>query len=96
MNGETGPAASGFAMPRPAPGQAEPDGTGPGGPGGPAAPGGTQPAVTEPLSPDDTVELGAEQQAQRLSAMLDEFDREFIGSCPGPPSRRSPSTWRCE
>ena len=34
------------------------------------------------LSADDTVELGEEQQAQRLSAMLDEFDREFVGLAP--------------
>jgi probable Rubsico expression protein CbbX len=28
------------------------------------------------------VELGAEQQAQRLARMLDEFDREFVGLAP--------------
>ena len=33
-------------------------------------------------SPDETVELGEEQQAQRLSRMLDEFDREFVGLAP--------------
>ena len=33
-------------------------------------------------SAGDTVELGEEQQAQRLSAMLDEFDREFVGLAP--------------
>ena len=82
MNGEPGPAAAGFAMPRPAPGQPERDSTGSPGPGGPADPGGTPSAAAEPLSPDDTVELGEEQQAQRLSAMLDEFDREFIGLAP--------------
>jgi probable Rubsico expression protein CbbX len=82
MKGETGPAATGFAMPRPAPGQPGRDGTGPPAPGGPADPGGTPPAAAEPLSPDDTVELGEEQQAQRLSAMLDGFDREFIGLAP--------------
>jgi probable Rubsico expression protein CbbX len=82
MSGETGPAASGFAMPRPAAGQAERDGPGPPGPGGPADPGRTPPAAAEPLAADDTVELGEEQQAQRLSAMLDEFDREFVGLAP--------------
>ena len=30
----------------------------------------------------DTVELGEEQQAQRLSVMLDEFDQEFVGLAP--------------
>jgi probable Rubsico expression protein CbbX len=34
------------------------------------------------LAPDATVELGAEQQAQRIQLMLDEFDREFIGLAP--------------
>jgi probable Rubsico expression protein CbbX len=82
MNGETGPAVSGFAMPRPAPGQAERDGPGLPGPGGPADPGRTPPAAAEPLAADDTVELGEEQQAQRLSAMLDEFDAEFVGLAP--------------
>ncbi len=82
MNGEPGPAASGFAMPRPAPGQAHPDGTGPAAPGRPADPGGTEAAAITPLSPGDTVELGEEQQAQRLSTMLDEFDREFVGLAP--------------
>jgi probable Rubsico expression protein CbbX len=76
MNSETGPAASGFAMPRPAPGQAAP---GQAAPGQTAGGGAVEP---EPLCPDDTVELGEEQQAQRLSAMLDEFDREFIGLAP--------------
>ncbi len=36
----------------------------------------------ESLAPGDTVELGEEQQAQRLSAMLDEFDQEFVGLAP--------------
>ena len=35
-----------------------------------------------PLPPDATVELGAEQQALRISAMLDRLDREFIGLAP--------------
>src|SRR5580698_5867496 len=82
MNGETGPAARGFAMPRPAPGQAGPGGTGFAGRGSSADPGGPEPAAISPLAPGDTVELGEERQAQRLSAMLDEFDREFVGLAP--------------
>jgi probable Rubsico expression protein CbbX len=44
-------------------------------------PGGRPPGLT-PLADGDTVELGAEQQAQRLAAMLGEFDREFVGLAP--------------
>jgi probable Rubsico expression protein CbbX len=69
-------------MPRPtnggpaAPGQA--------GPAAPAkgAPPAAQPAGMEPLAADAAVELGEEQQAQRISTMLDQFDREFIGLAP--------------
>jgi probable Rubsico expression protein CbbX len=82
MNGETGPAASGFAMPRPAPGQAGPGGTGFARRGSSADPGSPEPASISPLAPGDTVELGEERQAQRLSAMLDEFDRDFVGLAP--------------
>jgi len=67
-------AARGFAMPRPgAAGRtaATADGLPEPGPAGP-----------EPLAPDAIVELSEEQQAQRLSQMLDEFDREFIGLAP--------------
>ena len=63
-------------MPRPGPGSA-----GAAGPTGPGDLDGTGTAP-EPLSADDTVELGEEQQAQRLSQMLDEFDREFVGLAP--------------
>jgi probable Rubsico expression protein CbbX len=35
-----------------------------------------------PLAAEETVELSEEQQAQRLSAMLDAFDREFVGLAP--------------
>jgi len=59
----------GFAMPRPGPAAAN---------GAPEP----EPAGPEPLAPDDTVELSEEHQAQRLSQMLDEFDREFIGLAP--------------
>jgi probable Rubsico expression protein CbbX len=59
----------GFAMPRP-------------GPPEPRAANGTAPDEPKPLAEHDTVELSEEQQAQRLSQMLDEFDREFIGLAP--------------
>ena len=79
MNGETGPAPGGFAMPRPAPGQDAVDGSAQKpGPTAGAPPG---PALS-PLAAGETVELGQEQQAQRLSRMLDEFDREFVGLAP--------------
>ena len=76
------PPARGFGMPRPS----GPD-AGTGAHGSPAAgrPGPDAPVpevVPEMLDPDATVELGAEQQAQRISQMLDEFDREFIGLAP--------------
>ena len=77
MSATAGPAGSGFAMPRPGPGSAGANGA-----TGPGDPEDTGTATPEPLSPDDTVELGEEQQAQRLSAMLDEFDREFVGLAP--------------
>jgi probable Rubsico expression protein CbbX len=91
MNGETRPAASGFAMPRPAPG-GTPSGAALAGEVGRAegvspragdargVPGGRPPGPA--LSSDATVRLDEEQQAQRLSAMLDEFDREFVGLAP--------------
>ena len=90
MSATAGPAGSGFAMPRPGTGHAQANGTA--GPGDPAGTGGSpqekqsggsppEPALP-PLSPGETVELGEEQQAQRLSVMLDEFDREFVGLAP--------------
>ena len=90
MSATAGPAGSGFAMPRPGTGHAQANGTA--GPGHPAGTGGSpqekqsggsppEPALP-PLSPGETVELGEEQQAQRLSVMLDEFDREFVGLAP--------------
>ncbi len=72
MNTPTEPAPRGFAMPRPA------SGTGRGGP----EPAAAAPAGQEPLPPDATVELGAEQQALRISEMLDRLDREFVGLAP--------------
>ena len=67
-SGEQSP--RGFSMPRPGSGagQAPPEVNGAAG--------------LEPLPPDATVELGAEQQARRISEMLDRLDREFIGLAP--------------
>jgi probable Rubsico expression protein CbbX len=68
----TGGEPRGFGMPRP-------------GSGGAAAANGTgepEPAGPEPLPPDATVELSGEEQAQRISQMLDQFDRDFIGLAP--------------
>jgi probable Rubsico expression protein CbbX len=48
----------------------------------PAADEPAEEAGPPPLAADDTVELGAEQQAQRVSQMLAEFDREFVGLAP--------------
>ncbi len=79
-------------------GAGRPDGAGEpgaagGGPGpadGPGAAGGpgsadeqaARPDGLEPLAPDARVELAAEQQARRITQMLDEFDSEFIGLAP--------------
>jgi len=76
MSATAGPAGNGFAMPRPGAGRAQGDGS----PREPA--GDSEGSPPEPLSPGETVELGEEQQAQRLSVMLDEFDREFVGLAP--------------
>ncbi len=68
----TGGEPRGFGMPRPGSGRA-------------AAAGGTgepEPAGLEPLAPDATVELSGEEQAQRISQMLDAFDADFIGLAP--------------
>ena len=89
------PAPRGFAMPRP--GSPNEDAPGAGAPGAGAAraggPGGAdglgsggeqaaQPDGLEPLAPDVRVDLAAEQQARRITQMLDEFDSEFIGLAP--------------
>jgi probable Rubsico expression protein CbbX len=91
------PAPRGFAMPRPAsgagrgtPGGNGPVGSGSGGNGavgsgtgrGGPEPAAAAPAGQEPLPPDATVELAAEQQALRISEMLDRLDREFVGLAP--------------
>src|ERR1039458_1340458 len=85
-------APRGFALPRPAAGggRGAPGGTGPvvtgtvgngTGRDGPE-PAAAAPAGQEPLAPDATVELAAEQQALRISEMLDRLDREFVGLAP--------------
>jgi probable Rubsico expression protein CbbX len=82
------PASRGFAMPRPdragPPGTGAPRADGAGSAGGPGAADGeaAQPDGLEPLAPDARVDLAAEQQARRITQMLDEFDREFIGLAP--------------
>ncbi|MGO9081398.1 MAG: CbbX protein [Streptosporangiaceae bacterium] len=83
MTGPGQPPQRGFTMPRPGggPGGAGAAGPAPGQPApdaGPADSGGEQ----EVLAPDAVVELAGEQQAQRISEMLDRLDREFIGLAP--------------
>jgi probable Rubsico expression protein CbbX len=64
----------GFGMPRP------PAAGGAAGPSSPdPSPGEDGPA---PLAADATVELSGEEQAQRVTQMLDAFDRDFIGLAP--------------
>ena len=79
MNGKPDAGPRGFAMPRP--GVNGPvlaaAGTGPAGADAPAGP--PQP---EPLPPGATVDLAAEEQALRISELLDRLDREFIGLAP--------------
>jgi probable Rubsico expression protein CbbX len=67
------PVPRGFTMPRPA-------GAGQAGTGQAGA--GEGPPSLEPLAPDATVELAAEQQALRISELLDRLDQEFIGLAP--------------
>ena len=81
------PAPRGFTMPRPgapAPQPETPDVNGAASAGHASSTGlaSTGLANTEPLPPDATVELGAEQQALRISEMLDRLDREFVGLAP--------------
>jgi probable Rubsico expression protein CbbX len=69
------PASRGFGMPHPDAGAGLADG-----PSSPdPSPGEDGPA---PLAADATVELSGEEQAQRVTKMLDEFDREFVGLAP--------------
>ena len=81
------PVPRGFAMPVPVPsatGEDPGDGADPAGPG--AAPGtedaAAAPAIDNPLAPDDRVDLAAEEQALRISQLLDKLDAEFIGLAP--------------
>ncbi len=77
MSPASGPAPQGFAMPRP--GDKPPAGGGPAG----EAPGGTPgPGQPAPLPPDAKVDLAAQEQAQRISALLDRLDAEFVGLAP--------------
>ena len=87
------PPPRGFAMPAPGSAKAGPSGAArPAGAGEPGAAGGgaagsadeqaAQPDGLEPLAPDARVELAAEQQARRITQMLDEFDSEFVGLAP--------------
>ena len=86
MSAPAEPAPRGFTMPRPGAGQHGAGQHGAGQHGAPSpepeAPGANGAASSEPLAPDATVELGAEQQALRISEMLDRLDREFIGLAP--------------
>jgi probable Rubsico expression protein CbbX len=84
MSPASGPAPQGFAMPRP--------GSQP--PAGDQLPAGDQPAdgsgpvgdpsagQLAPLPPDAKVDLAAQEQAQRTSALLDRLDAEFVGLAP--------------
>src|SRR5438309_1957839 len=75
------PAPRGFAMPRP--GAGRPGAGRPGaGRAGELAADGADPAALEPLAPGDTVDLAAQEQALRISQMLDRLDAEFIGLAP--------------
>src|SRR5690242_10088356 len=89
MSAAPEPVPRGFAMPRP--GAAQPDGSPPGATRSSAAPAdgaagsegaGAAPAAEAPLAPDDTVDLAAEEQALRISELLDRLDAEFIGLAP--------------
>src|ERR1700747_2905500 len=82
MSAGAEPVPRGFAMPRPGPpaGEGPADGGAPADrsvlPAGPCLPG------LEPLAPDDTVDLAAQEQALRISQLLGRLDAEFIGLAP--------------
>jgi probable Rubsico expression protein CbbX len=65
-------------MPRP--GSADP--AGPAGAAGPVPDREADLAGPEPLGPDEKVDLAAQEQALRISQMLDRLDAEFIGLAP--------------
>jgi probable Rubsico expression protein CbbX len=74
------PVPRGFAMPAPATGE----GPGDAPPGGAASgeDAAVAPAADARLAVDDTVDLAAEEQAQRISQLLGRLDAEFIGLAP--------------
>jgi len=71
MGTQAGPAPRGFAMIRPGTTLAEV-----------AAPAGEDDAGPAPLAPDATVDLDSQEQALRISALLDRLDTEFTGLAP--------------
>src|SRR5215467_11049883 len=71
MSTQAGPASRGFAMIRP--GSAVPE---------VAVPAGEDDAGPAPLAPGATVDLDSQEQALRISALLDRLDTEFIGLAP--------------
>jgi probable Rubsico expression protein CbbX len=97
MSTAEGPEPRGFTMPRPGQQPAPPNGASAGAghrtshgqqtggqkrtPAGPRGGDGHDPDP-EPLAPDATVELGSQEQALRISEMLDNLDREFVGLTP--------------
>src|SRR6185312_8919345 len=94
MSAGAEPVPRGFAMPRPGPpaGEGPADGADPADGtvlagaadpvGGTVLAGGADPAGLEPLAPDDTVDLAAQEQALRISQLLGRLDAEFIGLAP--------------
>ena len=94
MSAGVEPVPRGFAMPRPGPpaGEGPADGADPADGtvlagaadpvGGTVLAGGADPAGLEPLAPDDTVDLAAQEQALRISQLLGRLDAEFIGLAP--------------
>ncbi len=69
MGAPAQPAPRGFAMPRP-------------GDSGPAGAENREPAAPAPLAPDAKVDLGSQEQALRIVALLDRLDDEFVGLAP--------------
>ena len=68
MGAPAQPAPRGFAMPRP--GDTGPPAAEPGSAGPPA------------LAPDAKVDLGSQEQALRIAALLDRLDQDFVGLAP--------------
>jgi probable Rubsico expression protein CbbX len=68
MGGPAQPAPRGFAIPRP--GTAAPQAAAP------------EPEEPAPLPPDATVDLGSQEQALRIAALLGRLDAEFVGLAP--------------